>query len=83
MTSATELTCSELVELVTDYLEDALPARERERFNAHLDGCEQCRAYLQQMRATLTALGRIPAETISPAASAELLAAFRDWSSGG
>lgn len=50
---ATELTCRELVELVTDYLEDDLPAHERARFDAHLVECEGCRRYVEQMRATV------------------------------
>jgi anti-sigma factor RsiW len=53
------LTCQELVELVTDYLEDALPAADRERFEAHLDGCPGCRAYLSQVRATLEAMSAL------------------------
>ena len=49
----TDLTCRELVELVTDYLEDGLPAHERARFEAHLEECEACRAYVDQMRTTV------------------------------
>ena len=51
--AATDLTCRELVELVTDYLEDALPAHERARFEAHLDECDACAAYVEQMRTTV------------------------------
>jgi anti-sigma factor RsiW len=47
------MTCQELVELVTDYLEDALTPEERERFEAHLDDCPGCRAYVEQMRVTI------------------------------
>src|SRR4051812_45684181 len=49
------LTCRELVELVTDYLEDALGAGDRARFEAHLRACEGCSAYLGQMRSTIWA----------------------------
>jgi anti-sigma factor RsiW len=49
----TDLTCRELVELVTDYLEDALPAHERARFEAHLGECDACVAYVEQMRTTV------------------------------
>ena len=76
---ADDLACREFVELVTDYLEGRLPPAERERFEAHLELCAGCQAYVEQMRATLGALGRIPEETISPEARAELLHAFRDW----
>jgi anti-sigma factor RsiW len=75
------LTCRELVELVTDYLEDGLDQRERERFEAHVAECEACARYIEQMRMTIGALGHIPPETISPEAERELLEAFRDWRS--
>jgi anti-sigma factor RsiW len=48
------LTCQQLVELVTDYLEDALSRRDRARFERHVSGCGACPAYLDQMRQTLT-----------------------------
>jgi anti-sigma factor RsiW len=73
------ITCREFVELVTDYLEDRLPAAERERFEDHLALCPGCQAYMDQMRATLRALGRIPEESLSPAAREELLHTFRGW----
>ena len=50
---ATDLTCRELVELVTDYLEGSLPAHERARLEAHLGECEACAAYVEQMRTTV------------------------------
>lgn len=73
------LTCQELVELVTEYLEAALPSPERARFEAHLAGCPGCAAYLDQIRQTAALLGRlepepIPADTLGP-----LLEAFRGW----
>ena len=71
--------CQELVELVTDYLEGQLPPIEVERFEHHISGCEACTMYLEQMRSTVAALGRIPPESLSPEAERELLAAFRDW----
>jgi anti-sigma factor RsiW len=74
-----ELTCQELVELVTDYLEERLPAAERARFEAHLADCSACRTYLEQMRQTVQALGMLPEDSLSPAARDALLAAFRDW----
>jgi anti-sigma factor RsiW len=73
------LACQELVELVTDYLEGRLPAADRERFDAHIAGCDACTNYLEQMRMTLQALGRIPEESISVQAREELLVAFRNW----
>jgi anti-sigma factor RsiW len=73
------LACQELVELVTDYLEGRLAPADRERFDAHIAGCDACTAYLEQMRLTLAALGRIPEESISVQAREELLVAFREW----
>jgi anti-sigma factor RsiW len=71
--------CIELVELVTDYLEGTLPQADCNRFEAHLRDCPSCDEYLRQMRATLFALGRIPAESVSAAAQVRLLLAFRNW----
>jgi len=51
--------CQELVELVTDYLEDCLSLPERRRFTAHLDACTDCRVYLAQMCLTIRALGAL------------------------
>ena len=76
------LTCRELVELVSDYLEEALPAAERARFEAHIAGCEHCATYVLQMRETLALLGALPAEAISPQAEADLRLAFRGWKAG-
>jgi anti-sigma factor RsiW len=74
-----ELTCQELVELVTDYFEGALSARDRARFERHIDGCEHCTTYLDQMRITIRTLGRLPRETVPPAARDALLDAFHEW----
>jgi len=74
-----EMACRELVELVTEYLEDRLAPSDRARFEAHLTACEACRTYLEQFRQTVRALGRLPEESLSPEARNALLAAFRDW----
>jgi anti-sigma factor RsiW len=73
------MTCREMVELVTDYLEGRMDDATRERFEAHVSVCDACTVYIEQMRQTIVALGHIPAETISPEAEEELLAAFRTW----
>jgi anti-sigma factor RsiW len=77
------LTCREVVELVTNYVEGALSRRDRRRFEAHIAACDGCEAYLEQMRLTIEALGRVPESSISPAARDELTAAFRDWRRAG
>jgi anti-sigma factor RsiW len=73
------LTCREVVELVTAYLEGALSRRDRRRFEAHIAACDGCTTYLEQMRLTIEALGRVPEASISPAAREALTGAFRDW----
>jgi anti-sigma factor RsiW len=80
--NATALRCQELVELVTDYLEDALPAPERARFEAHIAGCDACTAYLEQMRTTIVLTGRLRVEELPPDSVEPLLEAFRDWRRG-
>ena len=79
---AEQLSCQELVELVTDYLDGALPAADRARFEAHIADCDGCRAYLEQIRVTITLTGNLVAEQIDPAAKVALMEAFRDWKRG-
>lgn len=79
MSNTDDLPCQELVELVTDYLENRLPDSTRVRFEAHLAQCSGCRTYLEQMRQTIRALGRLSSESIEPAARDRLLEVFRDW----
>lgn len=73
------LTCQELTELVTDYLEERLSFMDRLRFRAHIGMCRHCRAYLDQMKQTIRVLGKLPAERIPPDVRDELLACFRRW----
>ncbi len=74
-----ELTCQELAELVTDYLEGALSSADRVRFDEHIGECVNCAAYVEQFRATIAVTGRIAESDIPPAARVELLEAFRGW----
>ena len=74
-----ELTCRELVRLVTDYLEGELPETDRRRFDAHLTKCEGCTTYLAQVRDTIRITGTLTEESLAPEARDELLAAFRTW----
>ena len=75
-----ELTCAQLVELVTDYLEQRLPLRDTERFEEHLAFCDGCSTYFEQMRATISATGRLSEEDLPSELQERLLAAFRGWS---
>ena len=73
------ISCQELVELVTDYLEGSLSERDERRFEQHIEACHWCSLYVEQMRVTIRTVGRIEEESISPAARDELLLAFRNW----
>jgi anti-sigma factor RsiW len=77
-----QLSCQELVELVTDYLEGAMPVDERRRFEQHLEPCDGCRRYVEQMRTTLRVTGALSPEEIGPDAEAALLRTFRRWNAG-
>lgn len=76
------ISCKELVELVTDYLEDRLPVEDRMRFEEHLAVCGPCRGYLLQMRETIRLTGALSEESIEPHARDALLRAFRNWREG-
>jgi anti-sigma factor RsiW len=73
-----DLTCRELVELVTDYLDDALPDADRARFEGHLAACEGCDRYVEQIRTTVDLTSEIHVLEERPEVSA-LLSAFRDY----
>ncbi len=74
------ISCRELVELVTDYLEGALSEPLRARFEMHLAACLGCAAYLDQMRATLATLGDLAEDGVLSDVRDRLLEAFRTWS---
>ena len=60
------LTCPELTELVTDYLEESLPAPQRKRFEAHLRDCESCQDDLDSNASNVESFGKF-ARGIAPA----------------
>ena len=72
------LVCQEFVELVTDYLEGSLPDTDRLRFEAHLDECDGCTGYLEDMRRLVGTLPHTPSPPADPVTRAALMAAFRD-----
>ena len=82
MTSAGSLTCQQVVELVTAYLERALPASARARVERHLAECDPCDTYLRQMRQTIRWLRTTAVETIPSETKAGLIAMFRGWTHG-
>ena len=80
MTTDTQaLSCQELVELVTDYVEGVLGAGELARFEEHLAACAKCRAYLKQLRQTIELTGSLTVDDLTPEAEETLLDAFRTW----
>ena len=74
-----EISCQELVELVTDYLDGVMPAELAARFERHIESCSGCRSHLEQIRATIRATGALTPESLSPEAERTLLDAFRGW----
>jgi anti-sigma factor RsiW len=73
-----ELSCQELVELVTEYFEGAMAPEERARFDAHVADCPGCEIYLDQMRATI-ALAGASADLEQRPETTALVEAFRGW----
>ena len=76
---APEMTCKELVELVTDYLEMRLAPGDLQRFEAHLELCDPCVTYIEQIRQSVAVVGTLSEETLPHGAADALLAEFRDW----
>lgn len=74
-----QLTCQQLVEIITDYLENVLDPDQRLAVEAHLALCPGCQVHLDQMRTTIRILGRVPMERLSARAQADLTRAFRHF----
>jgi anti-sigma factor RsiW len=77
--TADPLDCQHLVELVSDYLDGALPPPVRATVRSHLRDCDGCVAYVDQLRATVGALGALPREPLDPHFRDRILTAFRGW----
>lgn len=73
------LSCRQVVELVTAYLEGALSLEDSLRFENHLTACDGCTMYVEQMRRTIELTGMLRVDDVSPEALAKLMYAFRDW----
>jgi anti-sigma factor RsiW len=74
-----DISCQELVELVTDYLEGGMPVELRARFDRHIGSCTGCRSYVEQMRMTIRVTGELTPELLTPEVERALLTAFRGW----
>jgi anti-sigma factor RsiW len=73
------ITCREVVELVTDYLEGALDTDRTSLFEQHLNFCDGCVTYVDQLRLTIEAVGHVEEEDVPPPTRDRLMQAFRDW----
>jgi anti-sigma factor RsiW len=76
------LTCREFVEVLTNYLEDALDPAERVEIERHIVICRGCSNYVEQMRSTIDVLGRMAAgdsDAVAGAQTEKLLGMFREW----
>ena len=79
----TEYSCQEMIEVVTNYLDDALPPEEQQRFERHLSYCNGCNTYVDQIRETIRQTGTVPREeSLPPALRDEIVAQFRNWKRG-
>lgn len=77
------MTCQEMVDLVTNYLEGALSAADREQFERHIHMCSGCDHYLGQIEETIRVTGKLREDTVPPEALERLLGAFREWKNRG
>ncbi len=78
-----DLSCDEVVRLVSDYLEGVLTRADAARFEAHIVMCDGCAAYLDQMRETIRLVGELPQESVPDATWNSLRNAFHDWKQSG
>lgn len=79
MSTIQELSCQEIVELVTEYVEGTMDSGLRAAFDAHLARCDGCTQYLEQIEATIRLAGTIEPVALFPEFQAGLLEAFRDF----
>ena len=82
MSSSRALTCQELTEVLTDYLEGAMPLEQRAAFEAHLAICDGCVTYVEQMRQAIATVRALRVEDVEATAPDDLLEAFRAWKRG-
>ena len=76
------ISCREVVEIVTDYLDGALEPEDVERMEAHLESCPPCVLYVEQIRTTRRLAAEAEAELEQRPDREALLAAFRDFRRG-
>jgi anti-sigma factor RsiW len=74
-----DITCREIVQIVNDYVEGALPPEQREAVELHLNLCDGCSDYLAQLRVSISLTGELPADALPPELEEELCLAFRSF----
>lgn len=82
MSAARSISCKELTEVLTDYLEGVMPLADRARFEAHLAICDGCATYVAQMRQVIATVHELRPDDIEATAPSDLLEAFRAWKRG-
>ena len=82
MSSTRSITCKELTEVLTDYLEGTMAPEDRARFDAHLAICDGCVTYVEQMRQVIETVRELRPDDVEATASDDLLEVFRAWKRG-
>ena len=82
MSATRAITCKELTEALTDYLEGVMPPADRARFEAHLAICDGCVTYVEHMRQVIATVHELRADDVEATAPDDLLEAFRAWKRG-
>ncbi|HXZ04804.1 MAG TPA: zf-HC2 domain-containing protein [Ktedonobacteraceae bacterium] len=77
-----ELSCQEVVELVTDYLEQALLPEKQAQFEEHIANCPGCNTFLEQVQQTIMMLRKLSEQQAFPETKQDLLEIFRNWKQG-
>ena len=80
--SQNQLNCQEVVELVTDYLEQALLPEMKAKFDGHIAECPGCDTYIEQIQQTILMLRKLTEQQMFPETKQELLEIFRNWKQG-
>ena len=81
MTAEADVTCREVAELLSDYLDDAIPAPDRARLDAHLAECNGCAAALEQLRETIRVSGTLTEAQVAQERLEPVRSVFRTWRS--
>jgi anti-sigma factor RsiW len=73
-----ELQCREVVEVLTEYFDGALPADRRVVLEQHLLFCDGCARYVEQLRTSIDLTGRLRETDVPEPVMDRLLAMFAE-----